>query len=227
MTAGRKRGSAPRLTRSLRRRRSPAPVNGLTGNALAAGSRVNEADGDLRRRRAVFLDRDGVLNRAIVRDGEPYPPRSVTELEILLDVPEALAELRRAGFLLLVVTNQPDVARGTQSREAVEEINAALARALPLDAVLTCYDDGDSPRRKPNPGLLLEAAEQYAIDLQRSYLIGDRWKDIEAGRRAGCRTVLIDYGYMETRPDPAADFITQRIMKAARWIVAEAEGEER
>ena len=109
-------------------------------------------------RRAVFLDRDGVLNRAFVRDGKPYPPASVEELEILSGVPEALAGLQAAGFLLIVVTNQPDVARGTQRRQNVEAINGASA-VLPLDDVLTCYEDGDSPRRKPNPGLILEAAE--------------------------------------------------------------------
>jgi D-glycero-D-manno-heptose 1,7-bisphosphate phosphatase len=175
-------------------------------------------------RAAVFLDRDGVLNRATVRDGKPYPPGSVTELEILPDARQVLTELRGAGFLLVVVTNQPDVARGTQSRETVEAINNALSRALPVDVVLTCYDDGDSPRRKPNPGLLLEAAEQYGIDLASSFLIGDRWKDIEAGRRAGCRTVLIDYGYREAPGEVAPDFITQRIVAAARWILAAAQG---
>ena len=171
-------------------------------------------------RPAVFLDRDGVLNRALVRDGKPYPPASLAELEILPDVSEALALLRQAGFLLLVVTNQPDVARGSQRREVVEAINAALCRALPLDDVFTCYDDGDSPRRKPNPGLLLEAAEQYGVDLKASFLIGDRWKDIEAGRRAGCRTVLIDYGYRESQHDVTANFTTRQILEAARWILA-------
>ena len=171
-------------------------------------------------RPAVFLDRDGVLNRALVRDGKPYPPASVAELEILPGVSEALALLRQAGFLLFVVTNQPDVARGSQRQEVVEAINAALCRALPLEAIFTCYDDGNSPRRKPNPGLLLEAVEQYGVDLEASFLIGDRWKDIEAGRRAGCRTVLIDYGYQETSRDVVADFTTRQILEAARWIVA-------
>jgi D-glycero-D-manno-heptose 1,7-bisphosphate phosphatase len=172
-------------------------------------------------RPAVFLDRDGVLNRAVTRNGKPYPPASLAELEILPGVPEALARLRQAGFLLLVVTNQPDVARGTQSREAVESIHAALCQALPLDGVFVCYDDGDSPRRKPNPGMLLEAAGQYEIDLQASFLIGDRWKDIEAGRQAGCRTVWLDYGYDEHRHGVQPDFLTQEIGAAADWILAE------
>jgi D-glycero-D-manno-heptose 1,7-bisphosphate phosphatase len=173
-------------------------------------------------RRAVFLDRDGVLNRAVVRDGKPYPPASLEELEILPGVPEALAQLREAGFLLIVVTNQPDVARGTQRRERVEAINNALKSALPLDEVVTSYEDGDSPRRKPNPGMLLEAAERYRIDLARSFMIGDRWKDVETGRRAGCRTVFIDYGYRETSPVAPADFTTRQIAAAAAWVAAES-----
>jgi D-glycero-D-manno-heptose 1,7-bisphosphate phosphatase len=172
-------------------------------------------------RRAVFLDRDGVLNRSVVRGGKPYPPRSLEELEILPGVPEALARLRRAGFLLVVVTNQPDVARGTQRREVVEAINAALCAALPLDDVLTCYEDGDSPRRKPNPGMILEAAERHGVALAASFLIGDRWKDVEAGRRAGCRTVLLDYAYQEASPaGVAADFTTRDIHAAVDWIGA-------
>ena len=117
-------------------------------------------------RLAVFLDRDGVLNRCVVRGGKPYPPASLHELEILPGVPEALARLRQAGFVLIVVTNQPDVARGTQRREVVEAINAALGDSLPLDQILTCYDDGDMPRRKPNPGMLLEAAEKNDLTLR-------------------------------------------------------------
>jgi D-glycero-D-manno-heptose 1,7-bisphosphate phosphatase len=173
-------------------------------------------------RRAVFLDRDGVLNRACVRDGKPYPPASLEELEILPGVPEALAQLRQAGFLLIVVTNQPDVARGTQRRERVEAINEALQSALPIDEVVTSYEDGESPRRKPNPGMLLEAAERHRIDLARSFMIGDRWKDVEAGRRAGCRTVFIDYGYRETSPVAPADFTTQQLAAAAAWVASES-----
>ena len=117
-------------------------------------------------RRAVFLDRDGVLNRAIVRDGRPYPPATLEAFEILPGVAEAVRRLRDAGFLLIVATNQPDVARGTQRREVVEAMNARLVAAMPLDEFLVCYEDGDDcPRRKPNPGLLLEAAEAHGIDL--------------------------------------------------------------
>ena len=171
------------------------------------------------RRRAVFLDRDGVLNRALVRDGKPYPPPSPDALEILDGVPDALARLRAAGFLLVVVTNQPDVARGTQRREAVEAINAVLLQTLPLDEIVVCYEDGDSPRRKPNPGMLLEAARRHGIDLSASFMVGDRWKDVEAGARAGCRTVFIDRGYAEAYKAAPADCTADGLEQAAEFIL--------
>jgi D-glycero-D-manno-heptose 1,7-bisphosphate phosphatase len=153
-------------------------------------------------RRAVFLDRDGVLNKAVVRDGKPYPPDSLAELEIFPEARAQLERLRQAGFLLLVVTNQPDVARGTRSLAVVESIHSALRSALPLDDFFVCsHDDGDRcDCRKPLPGLLLRAAEKYGVDLFRSFLIGDRWRDVEAGANAGCATVWIDYGYRERPP---------------------------
>ena len=177
-------------------------------------------------RHAVFLDRDGVLNRAFVRDGKPYPPRDVNELEILPRVPKALTQLHAAGFLLVVVTNQPDVARGTAARESVDRINAELLAKLPLDTILTCYHDeaDDCACRKPRPGLLFEARDVFAIDLSRSYMIGDRWKDIEAGRNAGCRNVYIDYNYNETRPAHACvDFTCASLNEAANWILSPSE----
>jgi D-glycero-D-manno-heptose 1,7-bisphosphate phosphatase len=173
-------------------------------------------------RRAVFLDRDGVLNRALIREGRPYPPGTLDAFEILPGVPEAVQRLRDAGFLLLGATNQPDVARGTQRREVVEAMNARLLAAMPITAILVCYEDGDDcPRRKPNPGLLLEASAAYGIDLAASFLVGDRWRDVEAGRRAGCRTVFLDRGYTERRPDPPADHTAADLPAAAAWILAQ------
>jgi len=171
-------------------------------------------------RRAVFLDRDGVLNRALVRDRKPYPPEILEDLEILPGVPAALERLRRLGFLLLVVTNQPDVARGDRSRESVDALNAELARRLPLDDILVCFhDDHDGcDCRKPLPGLLIRGAERYGIRLERSYLVGDRWRDVEAGRRAGVRTVFIDYDYDERRPEPPADATAKDLSAAVDWI---------
>jgi D-glycero-D-manno-heptose 1,7-bisphosphate phosphatase len=154
---------------------------------------------DAVKRRAVFLDRDGVLNRAIVREGKPYPPRQVSQLEILPGVPEALDNLRKAGFILVMVTNQPDIARGAAQKRDVDAINDELREKLSLDDVrICCHDDRDACNcRKPLPGMLLDAARELDIDLPKSYMVGDRWRDIEAGRRAGCKTIFIDYGYSE------------------------------
>jgi D-glycero-D-manno-heptose 1,7-bisphosphate phosphatase len=172
--------------------------------------------------RAVFLDRDGVLNRAVVRKGRPFPPRSVEELEILPGVAEALYQLRAVGFLLIVATNQPDVARGTQRREVIEAMNDRLLAALPLTEIRVCYEEGDDcPRRKPNPGLLIEASDEYGIDRAASFMVGDRWRDVEAGHRAGCRTVFLDLGYAERRPDPPADHTAPDLPAAVAWILSE------
>jgi D-glycero-D-manno-heptose 1,7-bisphosphate phosphatase len=155
--------------------------------------------------KAVFLDRDGVLNRAIVRDGKPYPPADLSELEILPGVESALRDLQEEGYRLIVITNQPDVARGTTRMEAVEAINGYLGSHLPIDAFRTCYhDSGDGcDCRKPLPGSILAAASQYGIDLSKSVMVGDRWRDIEAGQAAGCHTIFIDYGYREKQPETA------------------------
>jgi D-glycero-D-manno-heptose 1,7-bisphosphate phosphatase len=170
--------------------------------------------------RAVFLDRDGVLNRAIVRQGKPYPPASLDELELLPGVSPGLQVLKQAGFLLIGVTNQPDVARGTQKREVVEAINAVLLANLPLDEILICYhdDSAECACRKPRPGMLLQAAAKYTIDLSASFIIGDRWRDVEAGRRAGCTTIFIDYHYSEVEHHEP-DYQVGSLNEAAHLIV--------
>jgi D-glycero-D-manno-heptose 1,7-bisphosphate phosphatase len=172
-------------------------------------------------RRAVFLDRDGVINRALVRNGKPYPPAAVDEVEVLPGVTEALRRLKAAGYLLVVVTNQPDVARGTQARAAVEAIHARLARELPIDDFRCCFhDDRDACEcRKPKPGLLHDAAAVHGIDLGASVIVGDRWRDVEAGRQAGCATVFIDYAYSERRPD-RPDAVVGSLAEATDWILA-------
>ena len=173
------------------------------------------------RRRAVFLDRDGVINRAVVRDGRPYPPASVDDVQLLPGVAAALRRLKAAGYLLIVVTNQPDVARGVQSRAAVEAIHARLASVLPIDDFRACYhDDGDACAcRKPKPGLLLDAAHAHGVDLSASVMVGDRWRDIEAGRLAGCATVFLDSGYTERKPDKP-DAVVTSLEEAAVWILS-------
>ena len=154
-------------------------------------------------RPAVFLDRDGVLNRPIIRDGLPFPPATLEEFELYSDVADGCAELKQAGLVLVVVTNQPDVGRGTQSRERVEAIHRKLREAVPsLDAIETCYHAGASHGepcdcRKPKPGMLLRAAANHAIDLRRSFLIGDRWRDVNCAHASGCRAVFVDHGYSE------------------------------
>jgi D-glycero-D-manno-heptose 1,7-bisphosphate phosphatase len=171
-------------------------------------------------RPAVFLDRDGVLNEAIVRHGKPYPPRDLRELVITHGARAALEELKREGFLLIVVTNQPDIARGRADRADVDKINAQLAAILPLDAIEVCEHDDKKQCdcRKPKPGMILRAREKLGADLARSFMVGDRWRDIEAGRRAGCRTILIGDGYGETFPC-APTIKLPSLPGAASWII--------
>ncbi len=173
------------------------------------------------KRRAIFLDRDGVLNSAIVRNGRPHSPSGLDEVEIPAGIAEACERLRSDGFMLIVVTNQPEVARGQLRRESVEEINAFLRSRLPIDDVRVCYhDDSDEcDCRKPKPGMLLAAAWDFDIDFGQSFVIGDQWRDVEAGRRAGCRTILIDYGYTEAR-STGTDFETRSFPLAAEWILS-------
>jgi D-glycero-D-manno-heptose 1,7-bisphosphate phosphatase len=160
--------------------------------------------------RCVFLDRDGVLNRPVVRDGLPFPPANANEFELYPDVVEGCRQLKEAGFLLIVVTNQPDVGRAMQTRESVEAMHARLRTAVPsLDAIEVCYHAGernDDPCdcRKPKPGMLLRAAAGHDVDLKRSFLIGDRWRDVDCAHAAGCRSIFVDHGYRETlrqKPD--------------------------
>ena len=173
-------------------------------------------------RRAVFLDRDGVLNRAEVRGGKPYPPQKLEDFVILPGTAEACSLLREHGFLLIVATNQPDVGRGTQSRDVVEAMHLLLRRLLPIDRIEVSWDAGDVPSefRKPAPGMLLRAASECHIDLAASFMVGDRWRDIDCGEAAGCCTVFIDCGYTEelrARPRHTAG----SLLEAARWIVAQ------
>jgi D-glycero-D-manno-heptose 1,7-bisphosphate phosphatase len=174
--------------------------------------------------RAVFLDRDGVLTRALVRDGIAYAPVTPAEMEIDADAPAALARLKAAGFLLLVVTNQPDVARGITRLEDVEAMHATLRAALPLDAFFVCYHDNADACgcRKPQPGMLIAAAAEHGIDLASSFMVGDRWRDVDAGAAAGCRTVWIDRGYREQAPAHMPDARVDSLRAAADWILTVA-----
>jgi D-glycero-D-manno-heptose 1,7-bisphosphate phosphatase len=171
-------------------------------------------------RPAVFFDRDGTLNRAFQRNGVSVPPSSVDELEILPGVREALDDLRAAGLVIVVMTNQPDVARGTVSKQSVEAINAALCASLPIDALMCCFHDDvdDCACRKPRPGMLLEAAGDLGIDLSASFAVGDRWRDSEAGRRAGCKTIQIR-GAIEGPGHQDPDFWAADVADAAQMVL--------
>ena len=175
---------------------------------------------------AVFLDRDGVLNEATVRNGKPYPPRDLSELVITDGAHAALEELKREGFLLIVVTNQPDVARGKANRADVDKINAQLAAILPLDAIEVCEHDDkrECDCRKPKPGMILRTREKFGVDLTGSFMVGDRWRDIEAGRRAGCRTILIGDGYGESFPSAPTTRLAS-LPEAASWILQQTKRE--
>jgi D-glycero-D-manno-heptose 1,7-bisphosphate phosphatase len=173
-------------------------------------------------RPAVFLDRDGTLNVQVVRDNKPYPPATLEEFRLFPGVPEACRQLHAAGFALVVATNQPDVGRGTQSQAVVESMHARLLELVPeISCVEACYDPGRgeaSPRRKPEPGMILDAAKALDIDLSHSWMVGDRWRDIDCGKRAGLRTVFINFGYAEElREQP--DFIVQNFAEAAAVIL--------
>lgn len=175
-------------------------------------------------RPAVFLDRDGVIFRPVVRDFKPYAPRRIEEARLVPQAEEALASLRQAGFLLIVVTNQPDVARGAVDKAVVEQMNRYLCERLPIDDVFVCYhDDAEACEcRKPKPGLLRNAAQQYGINLASSFMVGDRWRDVEAGHCAGCRTVWIDCGYRERPPRAPASASVSSLKEAADWILGQA-----
>jgi D-glycero-D-manno-heptose 1,7-bisphosphate phosphatase len=148
-------------------------------------------------RKAVFLDRDGVLNQAVVRDGVSHPPADAESMVLCPDAAEAVVRLKAAGYLCVCVTNQPDVARGTRTRANVEAMNARVMREIPLDDIHTCFHDNADhcDCRKPKPGMLLAAIAKWGIDPAASWMIGDRDTDVMAGRAAGCRTILVASRY--------------------------------
>lgn len=152
--------------------------------------------------KAVFLDRDGVVNEAIVRNGVPFSPKSMREVEIIEDVKECIIRLEKLEFQIVVVTNQPDIARKKTSLSRVNEIHDLIKKATGIKNFFICpHDDRDSCQcRKPKSGLLVQAAKLLKIDLERSYIIGDRWKDIEAGQNVGCKGIFINRNYSEKPP---------------------------
>ena len=170
--------------------------------------------------KAVFIDRDGVINLPSIIDGKSYPPSDVSELEIYPDVLGSSRKLKSLGYLLIVVTNQPDVSRGKTSKKSVEEINNVIFKSLPIDEIKICYHDDHHGCncRKPLPGMLTSAALDYGINLKKSFMIGDRWKDIDAGYSAGCKTIMMEKNYIERNPQNAPDVKVKSFKEAADWI---------
>lgn len=171
-------------------------------------------------KKAVFLDRDGVINQTIFRRGKPRAPYTLEEFSFLPGVPEAIDFLKDEGFLIIVVTNQPDVARGWVSKDAVDLVNNFVKEHLGVLEVRACFhtEHDGCECRKPAPGMLVEAAASHQIDLSQSFMVGDRMSDIEAGKRAGCKTVLIGEGETgEVQVTP--DFQAASLLSASGWIV--------
>ena len=173
--------------------------------------------------RAVFLDRDGVINRVSVRGGLPYPPDSLDQFEFLPGAVQAVESLRRAGFKVVVVTNQSDVSKGRQPRDVVEAMHQRIRDQLKVDDLKVCYhvDEDGCGCRKPKPGMLLEAAKDWSIDLSRSFMVGDRWRDVGAGQAAGCSTILVEFGYAERSADNP-DAVVGSLLEASNLILSGA-----
>jgi D-glycero-D-manno-heptose 1,7-bisphosphate phosphatase len=155
--------------------------------------------------KAVFLDRDGIINVPILRNGVVSAPQDFSQFAFMAGAHDTLRELRARGYLLLVCTNQPDVARGWQRREQVDDFHAHIERELPVSRIYACFHDNshECVCRKPKPGMLIQGSQDFGIDLKQSWMVGDRWKDIEAGRAAGCRTVYLRHDYdSESAHDP-------------------------
>ena len=170
-------------------------------------------------RRAIFLDRDGTLNKAFIKNGLPFSPLSFSEFEILPGIKESILRLKKLNFVCLVVTNQPDVSRGKIKKNVVIQMNRLLTSEIKLDDIFVCYhDDHDNCEcRKPKPGLLLDAGKKWNINLSKSYMIGDRWKDVQAGINAGCKTIFINNNYKENK-EVKANFTTDTLLSAVHIL---------
>jgi D-glycero-D-manno-heptose 1,7-bisphosphate phosphatase len=172
-------------------------------------------------RKAVFLDRDGVIAIPEFRNGRSFAARTVEDFRLYPDASPSLHRLKRAGFVLVVVTNQPDVGHGLIHRSELDAMHAIIARELPVDVIKTCFHQQNERChcRKPKPGMLLEAAYELGIDLAQSFMVGDRASDVEAGRAAGCTTVFIDLGYHAELVPQNPDYVVGSIAQATELIL--------
>ena len=173
------------------RKRLPKPIAGYSPSRNPRFSRI-----------AVFLDRDGVINRSEVRDGKPYAPRRMQDFRLLPGVVRAIHDLKKAGLLVIVVTNQPDIGNGIVEAALVDAMHDKLRQVSLIDDIMVCphRQNAGCQCRKPSPGMLIEAAKKWKIDLKNSFMVGDRWGDIVAGERAGCYNILINRHYKEEKP---------------------------
>ena len=170
-------------------------------------------------KKAVFLDRDGVINEAFIKDGQPSSPYSLNKLKILPGVKESILRLKKLNFICLVVTNQPDVPRGKIKKNTVIKMNYFLKKVIELDDIFVCYhDDKDNCNcRKPKPGLLLQACKKWNVDFKKSFMIGDRWKDMLAGINAGCKTIFINNNNKESK-QVEATFTADSLLDAVHIV---------
>lgn len=172
-------------------------------------------------KKGVFLDRDGVINRSAVHNGKPYAPRLLSEFRLLPGVTEAVSRLKKAGFIVIVVTNQPDVGHGLIDRDTIEAMHNKLKTSVPVDDILMCphRQDAGCDCRKPKPGLILDAMRRWSIAPAGSYMVGDRWNDVVAGKAAGLYTIFLDRGYSEDLTTPP-DLTVRSLREAAHSILA-------
>jgi D-glycero-D-manno-heptose 1,7-bisphosphate phosphatase len=179
------------------------------------------------RRRAVFLDRDGVLTVPEFRDGRSFAPTRLADFRIYEDAAAAVDALKKAGYVVIVVTNQPDVGAGLVAQGVVDDMHRALRAAVAVDDVEVCFETRAqaTERRKPGPGMLLDAARKWDVDLAASYMVGDRDSDVEAGLKAGCAALFLDRGYAaESRPTGQVATVAS-LAEAAAWILRQGPGE--
>lgn len=144
-------------------------------------------------KRAVFIERDGILNEVQAGPNHPISPMTMEEFRVNEKAKIPIKKLKDAGFVLIVTTNQPGISRGYQSRRDLDYMHDHLRRNFPVDDILVCaHEESDEcPCRKPRPGLLIESAFKWQINLDQSYVISDKWQDAEAARTAGCTSLLL------------------------------------
>lgn len=177
--------------------------------------------------KAVFLDRDGVLTVPEFREGRSFAPTSLDALAFYEDAADAVRALNDAGFIVIVVTNQPDIGAGKVDAAIIDEMHARLRATMPVDDIEVAIETRQqakglvSDRRKPGTGMLMSAAERWNIDLNTSYMVGDRGSDVEAGLRAGCTSIFIDLGYEAELAATGQAVTVKSVSEAAAWIIAE------